>query len=704
MIGDRRLRARRRGLTPRKVIFVYFLAFFMVAFHQTSRVADWFDDFGLSHEGWFSESAFKASAFLSGHVATFGPNQLNRVEDKLLALADRDQAGFRSSHYVSGDPAHSPPPLPSIARIPDPDPDGDLFTKKTPPSPSTADDFHDQVLSGEIMLAPMLTPQEMASLPPIVQPRVNAEGIFNPSNVLLLGDSMMLEGLGPQLQRELQKHANLTVNRAGRYGTGLCRLDVFDWLSYFEEMLLKYEPELVILTVGANDTQDIVDEGKKRIFLGSDKWKEIYAGRAAELLEIAAQRGVRVIWIGLPVMGRQPYGDRVAGINKITAEMCKAASNCRFWDSWLSVAGPGGQYATFLSSGKRGSKSIRVRAKDGIHLTESGGHIMTEKFLKDTESWVDYKQPRPGLRPAAPQPALQQPNAAIRLKPDYPAEPAPLPLAPSAGDEPEESGQVSVRKLPSQIRGWDVPYVLAEPAPSSSVNKGPFPVIILLHGAWGSAESWLETLGQKKLEELATKHQVILAMPDGEEAGWYLDGPKAAVKSYMEKEFIPHIKSLPQVDGQRMAICGISMGGHGALTLALANPGLFQAVGTLSGVTDLTVHAGDAHPVDKSLFIGDVIGSPGLGARKWRRYSAHYMTKNNPQVLEGVSLIISFGSDDKLIRAENRAYHNLLKKFGLAHEYYESPGAHDWQYWTRALPRQLEFLSKALYETKEVPQ
>lgn len=53
--------------------------------------------------------------------------------------------------------------------------------------------------------------------------------------VLLVGDSMMMEGFGPVLQRTLRKRPDLDVVREGKYSTGLSRQDYFVWPAQLEE-------------------------------------------------------------------------------------------------------------------------------------------------------------------------------------------------------------------------------------------------------------------------------------------------------------------------------------------------------------------------------------------------------------------------------------------------------------------------------------
>ena len=685
-------RPRRLELTPFRAVFVYGLAFLLVGWHQSGRVAEWFESQALEREGRLSETALALARVLRENIFPYGPSQFNYLEDTLLGwLAPEAEIGALRP------PAPRPGPglreEEGLKKEADQLPDLAALTPLQPTWPDPAADpaaWLSQVNPDEYLpgTAPEPSPPPPPTSPP--PPRFN--------KVLLLGDSMMLEGLGPQLQKELRRrHENLTVERDGRYGTGLTRLDYFDWLEYFEQMLTKYSPDLVILTIGANDPQDILDPegpaGRRRILVGTDGWKELYAARVAGLLKLAKDREIKVFWVGLPVMGREPYGSRVAGINDLVTEVCAEAANCRFWDSWLSVADSQGRFASHIvdENGRR----LRLRGRDFIHLTEEGGRIMAQKFLAETETWADY-QGEPAGPPAAP----SKKGGEDELLNPPSLEPQP---PPSAGDgsasefssgSPSASGAAAWSEglFYSPALGRETVFRLAEPRP----GPGPFPVILLLHGAWDSAAAWERELGREALLALAARLKVILALPEGGSFGWYLDGLETAMETFILADFLPEIFKNPAADPGRLAVAGLSMGGHGALTLALKRPDLFQAAGALSAVTDLAAHAGGAHKADSELGLDRVLGPAGPEGRNWRPFGAKGLWESRSEAWKGGALFLGVGLADGLTLAENRAFTRQLTRLGINHVYQEKPGGHEWGYWSAELPGLLGFLAEAL--------
>ncbi|MEP2183090.1 S-formylglutathione hydrolase [Roseibium sp.] len=73
-------------------------------------------------------------------------------------------------------------------------------------------------------------------------------------------------------------------------------------------------------------------------------------------------------------------------------------------------------------------------------------------------------------------------------------------------------------------------------------------------------------------------------------AGFYVDATEAPwavnyrMRSYIEKELPSHIEQALPLDMTRQAITGHSMGGHGALTIALRNPDRFKSVSAFAPI------------------------------------------------------------------------------------------------------------------------
>ena len=238
----------------------------------------------------------------------------------------------------------------------------------------------------------------------------------------------------------------------------------------------------------------------------------------------------------------------------------------------------------------------------------------------------------------------------------------------------------------------------------SGYEKGEsrYPVVYLLHGGSGAYSDWYQKVTEKGIvNQLAEEHKVLIVTPGVGPASYYYDSPlldSVRYETYMIQELIPFIdknyRTLAQKESR--AITGLSMGGHGAITLAAKHPTLFIAAGSMSGVmnidTDLWKVGEDFRSLRKKGQI-EMLGAINYQGPLFNPYTAVGLVDQLKN--QKVSLIIDCGVDDFLIET-NRQMHSLLMEKKVAHEYIERPGAHTWNYWTEALPVQFFFLSKSL--------
>lgn len=133
-------------------------------------------------------------------------------------------------------------------------------------------------------------------------------------------------------------------------------------------------------------------------------------------------------------------------------------------------------------------------------------------------------------------------------------------------------------------------------------GEGPFPVVIWLSGLTCTEDNFTTKAGAYAA---AAEHGVIVVAPDtsprgeavaddpaydlGQGAGFYLDATQEPwaehfrMESYVTGELIPLIDQAFPTTGSR-SILGHSMGGHGALTLALRHPVLFRSVSAFAPI------------------------------------------------------------------------------------------------------------------------
>ena len=135
-------------------------------------------------------------------------------------------------------------------------------------------------------------------------------------------------------------------------------------------------------------------------------------------------------------------------------------------------------------------------------------------------------------------------------------------------------------------------------------QHGPVPAVIYLAGLTCNEETFMTKAGAQRV---AAELGLALIAPDtsprganipgeadswdlGLAAGFYLDAtqppwsPHYRMESYLTTELLPLVSRTFAMDAARIGIFGHSMGGHGALTLALRHRSLFKSVSALAAI------------------------------------------------------------------------------------------------------------------------
>lgn len=182
-----------------------------------------------------------------------------------------------------------------------------------------------------------------------------------------------------------------------------------------------------------------------------------------------------------------------------------------------------------------------------------------------------------------PAPALSEPLTGPRggSTPLPRALPSPTPPAPPPGSFAAPAGTLAGDSIPVSV------YVPDGPPP-----PGGWPVLYLLHGYNGNERSWVDQGAIVPTLDRLIRDKVIkpvLVVMPGAGNSWYVDstaidgpGDWDTAISHDLVEAVEAAYPVRRERGQR-AIAGLSMGGFGALRLAMAHPDRYVAVASLSG-------------------------------------------------------------------------------------------------------------------------
>jgi S-formylglutathione hydrolase FrmB len=221
-----------------------------------------------------------------------------------------------------------------------------------------------------------------------------------------------------------------------------------------------------------------------------------------------------------------------------------------------------------------------------------------------------------------------------------------------------------------------------------------YPVLYFLHDAYGDDLSLYREGVAKVLADAMRAGrlpEMIIVAPEGR-GTWFSNDyrGKRRVEDFIVDDLVPRIdqqyRTIPERG--RRGICGISMGGYGAVKIALHHPRLFSTVSSLSGalvpmewedikqfnlMARISIHRvfGDSAEVN-TLTANDV----------WKLVESR-SDWNRPFVEE-----FRAGTEDKYrldrVAAQFGAYCNL---HDIPTSVVLEPGGHDWSYWRSALPK-----------------
>lgn len=246
-------------------------------------------------------------------------------------------------------------------------------------------------------------------------------------------------------------------------------------------------------------------------------------------------------------------------------------------------------------------------------------------------------------------------------------------------------GVQGVYRHTSSATGCDMTFGLFLPA---EAKDGPVPVLWYLSGLTCTHENAMVKAGA---QGWAAEQGIALVFPDtsprgegvadhedydlGQGAGFYVNAtqepwaPHFRMWDYVAEELPALVAEHFAIDPERQAITGHSMGGHGALTLAMNLPGRYRSVSAFAPISNPT--AADWGRKQLTAYLGD-------DESTWAKHDATLMMK---QVGFDGPILIDTGTSDQFIDllrpealaaaiAERRQQATLRLQPGYDHSYF----------------------------------
>ncbi|HEY1940288.1 MAG TPA: alpha/beta hydrolase family protein [Candidatus Angelobacter sp.] len=226
--------------------------------------------------------------------------------------------------------------------------------------------------------------------------------------------------------------------------------------------------------------------------------------------------------------------------------------------------------------------------------------------------------------------------------------------------------------------------------PASATPNQKFPVLYLLHGGGGGFRDWSNFSDVARYAEQG----MILIMPEADDS-YYTNSaehPQDRYEDYIVHDLIADVEHrFPALsDRGDRAIAGLSMGGFGAVVLALKHPDLFIFSGGLSSALDVPTRPFSIKRIGQWQHYRSIFGPSGSQSR---RDNDPFMLAGSADPLRIPYIFLTCGAQEGLLPV-NRKFAALLQKRHFQYEFHTIPGGHDWNQWDRQLPGLIESLKQ----------
>lgn len=221
-------------------------------------------------------------------------------------------------------------------------------------------------------------------------------------------------------------------------------------------------------------------------------------------------------------------------------------------------------------------------------------------------------------------------------------------------------------------------------------GSGSCPVLYLLHGMSDDHTCWQR---RTSIERYVEGLGLAVIMPSTD-LGWYTNTGYALNYWDFISQELPSVchQFFPQLSTRRedTFAVGQSMGGYGAMKLALGVPGRFGAAASLSGALDTAAIGNSSLSHRTPQFWQGIFGPlEKLPDSDSDLFVLAQKCKDGGELLP--KLYFCCGEQDPLL-AVNRKARNAFEELGFDVTYKESPGEHCWTYWDAEIQEILRWL------------
>lgn len=185
--------------------------------------------------------------------------------------------------------------------------------------------------------------------------------------VLVVGD-FIAGSLAEGLAAAFETTPGIAVERRTNGSSGIVRDDYHSWPETLPALITETQPALVVVSMGANDRQQMAVAGQKEKFR-SEAWTKEYEARIARIATLARAGGKPMLWVGMPPFQSSALTADMTTLNNLYRAGVEKAGG-EFVDIWEGFVDENGKFV--LSGSDINGQQVRLRGSDGINFTRAG--------------------------------------------------------------------------------------------------------------------------------------------------------------------------------------------------------------------------------------------------------------------------------------------------------------------------------------------
>jgi S-formylglutathione hydrolase FrmB len=210
-------------------------------------------------------------------------------------------------------------------------------------------------------------------------------------------------------------------------------------------------------------------------------------------------------------------------------------------------------------------------------------------------------------------------------------------------------------------------------------------VVLHLHGVG------METLkGNAVWGELLASRGLAAVCPHGKRSWWTNRicqefDERITAEKYLLECMLPFVRERWGAEPPRIGLTGISMGGQGALRLALKHPARFPVVAAISAAIDYQNLYGEGTTIDAMYADKEAVRQDTV--------PLHVHPLSYPR-----HMLLVIDPADRQWLDGNQRLHEKLAALGIlhTHDFATRAGGHSWEYFDAMAPRVLDFVAQGL--------